>query len=657
MFSKLFSNKIHIEPTKSDSVRTAELTEEEIRQRTIDHANFSYEFNEKNLHRKKVDLAAKLICTRNTDRHWELCLTEITGVNVDYLLGRTFDLAEKVQLDSLIPEEKRAQHYGHVEKVLNKGINSELWDFLFETMLDRTVTIVNPHDKTPRHVDVAMTADENLCMDGKSYVFYISMMDQTASRLAATKAGALTHDLRSCLRGIINIVTDDSSTSECDLPGLSSDALAAKSRDELIQLVVTYQAQQHQKCERLVEMAQQGMVLCSASHDDFVPQSIRNETVKTASPGSYTLVPVNEKLHHFIGELRANLSQIQQGQGQLYLFDNSGLALMSKTMGLMEQFLLNLIKNAFEAKASQVDVTCSSSFFNETDELQCDVTDNGPGIPEPLLANFFTRALPVKRDICPHSRSIEDKRGEGTLLAYEVWRSQGGSATVSARHNGQSGTTFQLKIPAHPLRFFTDQGSESSNILSQEQLSNLNILAKNHDLRGIILLADDQLFNLKILMRQIFTTLFPGVPQPKTELSDLKQDVWNEHGLTIDILGEWGIVCAANGDIAYAAVKNCPVTATITDQQMPGKRQGTDLIISIREMEQKDIRAPMHIALNTGLDSNTINIKSPEVLNHLDVVYILKSADKAVLNAFFSSIGLGMKEFDVALTLKSANFS
>ena len=98
----------------------------------------------------------------------------------------------------------------------------------------------------------------------------------------------------------------------------------------------------------------------------------------------------------------------------------------------------NLIENAMEAVLSRnSDPKMVQVFIRQTEELlSIEIEDNGPGIPEELVARIFQKGYTSKRG---------EKRGYGLFLVSSIVESYGGSITVDNRFD--RGTVIRMIIP------------------------------------------------------------------------------------------------------------------------------------------------------------------------------------------------------------------
>lgn len=104
----------------------------------------------------------------------------------------------------------------------------------------------------------------------------------------------------------------------------------------------------------------------------------------------------------------------------------------------LKQILLNIIMNALQAMEESGGKLLVETEAGEDGTVRFIITDNGPGIPNEVLARIFDRYFTTK------------KPGEGTGLGLFVTKSlvenMGGEISVTSRIGG--GTTFTVTLPA-----------------------------------------------------------------------------------------------------------------------------------------------------------------------------------------------------------------
>jgi signal transduction histidine kinase len=119
----------------------------------------------------------------------------------------------------------------------------------------------------------------------------------------------------------------------------------------------------------------------------------------------------------------------------------------------LSQLLSNLVVNAIQhGGAKQIDI-CAK---NKNDQVLIEVHNNGPPIPEELLANLFN---PLARENSPEYRRTG--LGLGLFICKEIVNAHGG--TITATSTEDAGTTFAARLNkrAGKPQEMTGNGSES----------------------------------------------------------------------------------------------------------------------------------------------------------------------------------------------------
>ena len=102
---------------------------------------------------------------------------------------------------------------------------------------------------------------------------------------------------------------------------------------------------------------------------------------------------------------------------------------------LLEQAVINLLKNALDASGSSpspsVTLICSAA----DDQVTITVRDNGEGVPPERLETIFV----------PFYTSRSGGSGIGLSLARQIAQAHGGQLTV--RNNEDGGATFEMSLP------------------------------------------------------------------------------------------------------------------------------------------------------------------------------------------------------------------
>ena len=179
-------------------------------------------------------------------------------------------------------------------------------------------------------------------------------------------------------------------------------------------------------------------------------------------------------------------------------------------------------------------------------------------------------------------------------------------------------------------------------LLSTAQIQSLFELQANQSLSGCLLLVDDTPTMFKILFKYISSCL-------QIDRSEINMEIdarhWQEQKISSCCVKNWGIIIAANGNIAQEILQKITITAMITDNDMPGLR-GVDLIKNIREQEQKQASAlPLKIALHTGGGSSAENATTSDyVQNTLNAKYITKGESNKIIDFFCEVMNLAPLE-------------
>lgn len=163
--------------------------------------------------------------------------------------------------------------------------------------------------------------------------------------------------------------------------------------------------------------------------------------------------------------------------------------------------------------------------------------------------------------------------------------------------------------------------SATTNILNETHIASLQTLKDNHQLKGCILLVDDQFMMMKLLFRNVSTALNGTAV---TFLQESKN--WKKYAMTQTVIADWGIICASDGAVAQEVLKYIPVDLMVTDQMMPGVK-GLELILSVRMKELETYQeTPMQIALHTSGGSEAENQVFQQRSRALRTCYIDKSS-------------------------------
>jgi signal transduction histidine kinase len=134
-----------------------------------------------------------------------------------------------------------------------------------------------------------------------------------------------------------------------------------------------------------------------------------------------------------VAETAAALARRRSSRANVELSVN-GSGLVLGDAAALERAFVNLIGNAVDHSSRSVEVTVTSS-----DEVVVTIADDGPGIPEHLLAHFFDRFTRA-------DDQRKDSFGLGTAIAAEIVTVHGGTVDVANRDRG--GAEVTVRLPA-----------------------------------------------------------------------------------------------------------------------------------------------------------------------------------------------------------------
>jgi len=136
-----------------------------------------------------------------------------------------------------------------------------------------------------------------------------------------------------------------------------------------------------------------------------------------------------------VSEIVARLNTLYRDQvsdGRLLIVDASPRAVAKADPDLIEQMLVNLIKNGFESGES---TTVTVSFASEDNGLQVTVSDTGPGFSPTVL----------KRQFEPYLSSKKDGTGLGLVICQRIVHDHGGR--IELRNRDEGGAEVIVRIP------------------------------------------------------------------------------------------------------------------------------------------------------------------------------------------------------------------
>lgn len=170
-----------------------------------------------------------------------------------------------------------------------------------------------------------------------------------------------------------------------------------------------------------------------------------------------TIVRLNERIGHITRELRAFSRKGNRETGPISLKDSLNSAILLNQSRLrenkvklirdpfdpkieviggrirLEQVLVNLLQNAFEALEGSSHPQIRISITVEGNWVLIHITDNGPGLPPEVANALFT----------PFTTTKENGLGLGLVIAHDIVRDLGGELTAES---AEGGATFTVKL-------------------------------------------------------------------------------------------------------------------------------------------------------------------------------------------------------------------
>jgi two-component system sensor histidine kinase KdpD len=246
-----------------------------------------------------------------------------------------------------------------------------------------------------------------------------SLVHAESERLYGTLFNSISHELRTPLASIVG-------SSET----LVGDAtLDASIRRELLEQIHSSALELHLFVENLLDMSRLESGLLKPRLD---------------------WVDVTDLIHTTLGKTRGELAH-----HQVIVAPSPGLSLVKLDHALMEQVLINILRNAGRYTPPGTAVTISARLGEGTLELIVD--DNGPGFPPDALPRLFEKFFRV-------SNAPAHGSGLGLSIAKGFVEAHGG--TIRAENGIVRGARFVIRIPvvvAQPTELEQDKESNADS--------------------------------------------------------------------------------------------------------------------------------------------------------------------------------------------------
>jgi len=112
---------------------------------------------------------------------------------------------------------------------------------------------------------------------------------------------------------------------------------------------------------------------------------------------------------------------------------------ITSDLSQIQQVVLNLLNNAIDAIGHDGTVTVSTRYHDKNDEVEINVADTGPGIPESELSKIFDPFFTTKE--------VGKGTGLGLSISYSIIEKLGGKIKVQSKVG--MGTVFTILLPKH----------------------------------------------------------------------------------------------------------------------------------------------------------------------------------------------------------------
>ncbi len=153
-----------------------------------------------------------------------------------------------------------------------------------------------------------------------------------------------------------------------------------------------------------------------------------DQLTKVPKP-TFEQVNIHDKLHQIEQLFKPQLSEAKID----WKVSSSKESVFRIDSALIDQVLINLVKNAIEVLKQQSKPSIELRVIDFKDQKEIWIKDNGPGIPNEILENIFV----------PFFTTKESGSGIGLSLSKQIMRLHGGTITVVST---SVGTTFKLEF-------------------------------------------------------------------------------------------------------------------------------------------------------------------------------------------------------------------
>jgi signal transduction histidine kinase len=124
-------------------------------------------------------------------------------------------------------------------------------------------------------------------------------------------------------------------------------------------------------------------------------------------------------------------------KGLVLIVETNPLPMIECNPGQINQVLLNLLMNAIQAVDSGAQIAIRTRFLEDSQAIQYEVSDNGPGIPESIRGKIFDPFFTTK--------PLGVGTGLGLWISYNIVEQHGG--TIDLTTEPGQGTKFTVTLP------------------------------------------------------------------------------------------------------------------------------------------------------------------------------------------------------------------
>lgn len=281
----------------------------------------------KTLSPQDIHLEARLVCEYQSDNHWVLYLTNISGSRVAFLVGRAYAPNERLYLSDILFATMADDHQQKVDEILSDGMRSSYWNLLFSNMLGRRIKIRNPVNDEPRFIKILMNdlrdLKELVDTTTTNFEFSVKFIDETNKNLIYSEHITGAHDIRSLTRmGLTTLAFSP-------FQAMTRQEFTQKSAEELAEIY----DQLKQRDEQLLQIFSQTLNVFSKPLEE-------NVTLKESSSSS-ALCSIDSEIDQFLKDKHFPLNLKLSGNTSLLMLESKILETLKQTLKLTIELFVN----------------------------------------------------------------------------------------------------------------------------------------------------------------------------------------------------------------------------------------------------------------------------------------------------------------------------